>query len=152
MRAVVQRCLAASVSVEGQVIGAIDRGLVAFVGAGKGDTEADAIYLAEKMSNLRVFPDDAGRMSLSLVDLGLALLFVSQFTVFGDLRRGRRPGFDDALDPVEAEPLLERVVALARAKGVRVETGRFRADMRVSVENDGPVTLLIDSRKTFLAS
>ena len=109
----------------------------------------DAIYLAEKITNLRVFPDGAGKMSRSLVDTGFALLFISQFTVFGDLRRGRRPGFDDAMAPGDAEPLLERVVALARAKAVRVETGRFRADMRVRVENDGPVTLLIDSRKTF---
>ena len=138
-----------SVTVEGEVVGAIGHGLVAFVGAGKGDTEVDVTYLVEKITNLRVFPDEAGRMSRSLIDTGLALLFVSQFTVYGDVRRGRRPGFDDAMDPGEAEPLLEKLVALARSKGVRVETGRFRADMRVTVENDGPVTLLIDSRKTF---
>lgn len=149
MRAVVQRVLRASVEVDGQLVGAIDRGLVAFVGAGQGDTDRDAEYLADKVAGLRVFEDDSGRMSRSVQDAGGAVLAVSQFTVFGDVRRGRRPSFDQALEPVEAERLYEVFVGSLRRAGLRTETGRFRAMMRVLADNDGPVTILIDSRKLF---
>jgi D-tyrosyl-tRNA(Tyr) deacylase len=146
---VVQRAHRARVEVGGQVTGAIERGLVAFVGAAAGDGDADLAYLVNKVVSLRVFPDDAGKMKLSLADAGGALLVVSQFTLFGDVRRGNRPSFDDAMEPVAAEAMYERFVAEARARGLRVETGRFRAEMTVFVENDGPVTILIDSRKGF---
>ncbi len=147
MRAVVQRVLAARVEVEGEVTGSIERGLVAFVGAADGDTQADLDYVVGKVVGLRVFPDEAGKMSRSLADAGGALLAVSQFTVFGDVRRGLRPSFDGAMEPVAAERMYDEFVRQARARGVRVETGRFRADMRVFVENDGPVTILVDSRR-----
>jgi D-aminoacyl-tRNA deacylase len=149
MRAVVQRALAARVEVSGEVVGAIERGLVAFVGAGKDDTEADADYVAGKVAGLRVFSDAAGKMSRSLADVGGSLLAISQFTLFGDVRRGLRPGFDEAMEPVRAEALYERFIAGVRARGVEVKTGRFRADMRVLVDNDGPVTILVDSKRTF---
>lgn len=149
MRAVVQRVLAARVEVGGEVTGAIERGLVAFVGAAEGDTQADLDYVLGKVAGLRVFPDDAGKMSRSLADIGGALLVVSQFTVFGDVRRGLRPSFDGAMEPASAERMYDEFVRQARARGLRVETGRFRADMRVFVENDGPVTILVDSRRLF---
>jgi D-tyrosyl-tRNA(Tyr) deacylase len=149
VRAVVQRATRARVEVAGEVVGAIELGLVAFVAAARGDTDADLAYVVNKVVGLRVFPDDAGRMARSLADAGGALLVVSQFTLFGDVRRGLRPGFDEAMEPAEAEAMIARFVEAARARGVRVETGRFRADMRVTVENDGPVTILVDSRKTF---
>jgi D-tyrosyl-tRNA(Tyr) deacylase len=149
VRAVVQRVLSARVEVGNEVTGAIEKGLVAFVGAGEDDTEADVTYTVGKVVGLRVFHDDAGKMSKALADIGGALLVVSQFTVYGDMRRGLRPGFDSAMEPVRAEALYERFVGEARARGVRVETGRFRSDMRVFVENDGPVTILIDSKRTF---
>lgn len=149
MRAVVQRVLSARVEVAGQVTGAIERGLVAFVGAAEGDGPSDLDYVVGKVVDLRVFADEAGKMSRALADVGGALLVVSQFTVFGDVRRGLRPSFDGALEPVAAEQRYDEFVRLARARGVRVETGRFRADMRVFVENDGPVTILVDSRRLF---
>jgi len=149
MRAVVQRVNGARGEVGGELVGAIARGLVAFVGAARGDEERDAAYLVEKLLTLRVFPGDDGKMSLALAEVGGGLLVISQFTVVGDVRRGRRPSFDDALAPDLARPLLERFVALAAAGGVAVASGRFGADMRVLVDNDGPVTLLLDSRKLF---
>ena len=149
MRAVVQRARRARVEVAGEVTGAIERGLVAFVAAGEGDGDADLAYVVNKVVALRVFPDDEGKMKLSLADVGGALLVVSQFTLFGDVRRGNRPSFDGAMEPIEAEKMYERFVTEARARGVRVETGRFRAEMTVFVENDGPVTILVDSRKGF---
>lgn len=149
MRAVVQRVLSARVEVEGEVVGRIERGLVAFVGAAEGDTQADLDYAVNKIVGLRVFPDERGRMMRALADIGGGLLVISQFTVFGDVRRGLRPSFDDAMEPVAAEALYDRFVAAARAAGISVQTGRFRADMRVHVENDGPVTILIDSRRAF---
>jgi D-tyrosyl-tRNA(Tyr) deacylase len=149
VRAVVQRALSARVEVEGEVVGRIERGLVAFVGAAFGDTQADLDYAVNKIVGLRVFPDERGRMMRALAEVGGGLLVISQFTVFGDLRRGLRPSFDGAMEPVSAEALYDRFVAAARATGVSVQTGRFRADMRVHVENDGPVTILIDSRRTF---
>ena len=145
----VQRARRARVEVGGEITGAIERGLVAFVGAGGGDADADLAYVVNKVVSLRVFPDDDGKMKLSLADVGGALLVVSQFTLFGDVRRGNRPSFDGAMEPGEAEKMCERFVAEARARGVPVETGRFRAEMSVFVENDGPVTILIDSRKGF---
>ena len=147
MRAVVQRARRARVEVAGEVTGAIERGLVAFVGAAEGDEEADLAYVVNKVVGLRVFPDDEGKMRHALGDMGGGLLVVSQFTVFGDVRRGNRPSFSGAMEPVAAERMYDRFVAEARARGVTVATGRFRADMTVHVENDGPVTILIDSRK-----
>jgi len=149
VRAVVQRVLSARVEVEGEVVGRIERGLVAFVGAAEGDTQADLDYTVGKVVGLRVFQDERGRMMRALGEVGGGLLVISQFTVFGDVRRGLRPSFDGAMEPVAAEALYDRFVAAARATGVTVQTGRFRADMRVHVENDGPVTILIDSRRTF---
>jgi D-tyrosyl-tRNA(Tyr) deacylase len=149
MRAVVQRARRARVEVGGEVTGRIDRGLVAFVGAAEDDTEQDLAYVVNKVVGLRVFEDDAGKMSRALADVGGGLLAISQFTLFGDVRRGLRPSFDGAMEPVAAEKLYDRFVAEARARGVHVETGRFRADMQVFVDNDGPVTILVDSKKTF---
>jgi D-tyrosyl-tRNA(Tyr) deacylase len=149
MRAVVQRVRRARVEVAGEVTGAIERGLVSFVGAAEGDGDADLAYVVNKVVALRVFPDDEGKMRHALGDVGGSLLVVSQFTLFGDVRRGNRPSFDGAMEPVGAEALYDRFVAEARARGVTVATGRFRADMTVHVENDGPVTILVDSRKGF---
>jgi D-tyrosyl-tRNA(Tyr) deacylase len=149
VRAVVQRVLRARVEVGGEVTGAIEKGLVAFVGAGEDDTEGDVTYTVGKVVGLRVFADEAGKMSRALADIGGALLVVSQFTVYGDVRRGLRPSFDTAMEPVRAEALYEQFVAEARARGIRVETGRFRADMKVYVDNDGPVTILVDSKRQF---
>jgi len=149
MRAVVQRARRARVEVGSEITGAIERGLVAFVGAAEGDTEVDLSYVVNKVVSLRVFPDEAGKMRHALTDIGAELLVVSQFTVFGDVRRGNRPSFDGAMEPVEDERMYERFVAEARGRGVRVATGRFRADMTVYVENDGPVTILIDSKRLF---
>jgi D-tyrosyl-tRNA(Tyr) deacylase len=145
MRAVVQRVTAARVEVAGEVVGRIDHGLIAFVGIGKGDGEPEALYLVDKIVGLRVFEDEQGKMNRALGDVAGGLLLVSQFTLYGDTSRGRRPGFDRAMPPAEAERLYDRVVALARERHSLVETGRFRADMRVLVDNDGPVTLLLES-------
>ena len=148
MRAVVQRVTAARVEVAAEVVGRIEKGLVAFVGIGKGDTESEATYLVDKIVGLRIFEDDRGKMNRALADVGGALLVVSQFTLYGDVRRGRRPGFDDAMAPETAEPLYDRFVVLAKERHPKVETGRFRADMRVLVDNDGPVTILLDTANT----
>ncbi len=149
MRAVVQRVHAAQVDVEGGTVGAIGKGLVAFVGAGRDDADKDADAVADKVAGLRVFPDERGKMSRSVLDAQGAVLAVSQFTVYGDMRRGRRPSFDAAMEPERAQALFERFVARLRAQGVDVQTGQFRAMMRVLVDNDGPVTILIDSHKVF---
>lgn len=150
MRAVVQRCRRAQVTVEGQVVGAIERGLVVLLGAGKGDGDADLAYVVDKVVNLRIFPDDEGKMNRSVLELGGGVLLVSQFTLYGDTRKGRRPAFVDALEPGPAEALYERAVAAVRTAGVtQVATGVFRADMQVELVNDGPVTILVDSRKQF---
>ncbi len=151
MRAVVQRVHAARVEVSGQIVGSIERGLIAFVGIGKGDGESEVKYLVDKVIGLRVFEDDGGKMNRALADVAGSLLVVSQFTLYGDVSRGRRPGFDQAMPPEQAEPLYERFVALARQRCARVETGRFRADMRVVVDNDGPVTLLMLGRPSAIA-
>lgn len=142
-----QRVLSARVEIEGAIVGAIDQGLLAYVGFGKGDTPDDRAWMLAKIVGLRVFEDDLSpkKMARSLADVGGALLLVSQFTLYGDLRRGRRPSFDDAMPPDDAERAYDAAVVEARAMGVRVETGRFRADMKVHAVNDGPVTLWIDS-------
>jgi D-tyrosyl-tRNA(Tyr) deacylase len=144
VRALVQRVAWAKVEVEGEITGAIDRGILVYLGAGKGDGDAERAYVLQKIISLRIFEDEAGKMNLSVEDVGGALLVVSQFTLYGDVRRGRRPSFDDAMPPAEAEKAYDAFVAEARAR-IRVETGRFRAHMRVSSLNDGPVTLWIDS-------
>jgi D-tyrosyl-tRNA(Tyr) deacylase len=149
MRAVVQRALSARVEVDGEVLGRIDRGLVVFVGAGENDERSDIDYTVNKVVNLRVFPDERGKMTKALGEVGGSLLVISQFTVFGDMRRGLRPSFDGAMEPVKAEALYDEFVAACRAAGASVQTGRFRADMRVFVENDGPVTILLDSKRVF---
>jgi D-tyrosyl-tRNA(Tyr) deacylase len=144
VRALVQRVAWAKVEVGGEVTGAIDRGLLVYLGAGKGDGETERAYVLQKVLGLRIFEDEAGKMNLSVEDVGGALLVVSQFTLYGDVRRGRRPSFDDAMPPAEAERAYDAFVAEARAR-LRVETGRFRTHMRVSSLNDGPVTLWIES-------
>ena len=149
MRAVVQRVSRAEVRVDGAVVGRIGRGLVVLLGAGAGDGEPDVAWMADKIAGLRVFPDEQGQMNRALSDVGGAVLVVSQFTLYGDCRKGRRPSFVDALPPGPAEALYDAFVARLRAAGVPVETGRFRARMDVELVNDGPVTLLLDSRKTF---
>jgi D-tyrosyl-tRNA(Tyr) deacylase len=147
LRAVVQRVLSARVEIDGETVGAIEQGLLAYVGFGKGDTPEDRAWTLAKIVGLRVFEDDLPpkKMARSLADVGGALLLVSQFTLYGDLRRGRRPSFDDAMPPDEAERAYAAAVVEARAMGVPVETGRFRAEMKVHAVNDGPVTLWIDS-------
>jgi D-aminoacyl-tRNA deacylase len=146
MRAVVQRVSRASVRVAGETIGAIEGGLCVLVGVGRGDEPADAALLAEKIVNLRIFEDDAGKMNLDLMATGGALLAISQFTLFGDVRKGRRPSFTEALEPAAAAALFESFCEACRKLGARVETGRFRAEMAVELINDGPVTILIDTR------
>lgn len=145
MRAVIQRVSQARVKVEGSVLGEIGPGLLALLGVAKPDTAAAAEFLAEKILNLRVFPDEAGKMNRSLLDTGGALLVVSQFTLYGDCRKGRRPSFDAAAPAEQARALYEHFVEAARRSGVRVETGVFQAHMDVSLVNDGPVTLLVES-------
>jgi D-tyrosyl-tRNA(Tyr) deacylase len=149
MRAVVQRVSRAEVRVDGEVTGKIGRGLCVLVGAGKGDGEADADYLVDKVLNLRIFEDADGKMNLSCLETRGAVLAVSQFTLYGDARKGRRPAFVDALEPEPANALYQRFVAGVRAAGVDCQTGRFRAMMEVDLVNWGPVTILLDSRKAF---
>jgi D-tyrosyl-tRNA(Tyr) deacylase len=145
MRAVVQRVSHARVEVDGVVTGSIERGLLVYLGFGRGDVDEDRAWMLQKIVGLRIFEDDAGKMGLALADVGGALLLVSQFTLYGDLRRGRRPSFDDAMPPADAERAYDAAVREARALGVRVETGRFAAHMQVTSLNDGPVTIWIDS-------
>jgi len=149
MRAVVQRVHRANVEVRGERVGAIDRGLLVYLGAARDDDSNDVRYTAGKIAGLRVFPNEEGKMSLSVVDVGGSVLVVSQFTLFGDVRRGRRPSFDGAADPLDAERLYLEVVEALSAKGVPVETGTFRAMMNVRSVVDGPVTIQIDSRKLY---
>ena len=139
----------ASVRVDGEVVGSIGRGLVVLLGVGTGDTEADAEYVADKVLNLRVFPDEADQMNLSVLDVRGGLLVVSQFTLLGDVRRGRRPSYSDAAPPGEANRLYEHLVSRLRPSGLPVATGVFRAMMDVALVNEGPVTILLDSRKLF---
>jgi D-tyrosyl-tRNA(Tyr) deacylase len=149
MRAVVQRVSRAQVTVNGNVAGEIGMGLLVFLGVGDGDTEADAAYLAEKVSGLRIFEDEQGKMNRSVQDLGGSVLAVSQFTLYGDVRRGKRPSFDAAAAPEKAHQLYELFVERCRAAGLRCETGRFQEMMTVELVNEGPVTILLDSAKAF---
>jgi D-tyrosyl-tRNA(Tyr) deacylase len=149
MRAVVQRVSEASVTVEGSVVGCIGAGLLVLLGVGKGDAETDAEYLAEKVAHLRILDDASGQMNRSVLEAGGQVLVVSQFTLYGDARKGRRPGWSEAAAPEEAERLHRRFVERLRGTGLGVETGVFRALMRVALVNDGPVTLLLDSRRAF---
>jgi D-aminoacyl-tRNA deacylase len=145
MRAVVQRVTGARVEVDGKVVGEINAGLLVLIGVTRSDSEKDAHFLAEKIVNLRIFADENGKMNRSLLESGGALLAVSQFTLYGDCRKGRRPSFDAAAPPEQARALYERFIDAVRAEGVRVETGIFQAHMSVSLTNDGPVTLLLES-------
>jgi D-tyrosyl-tRNA(Tyr) deacylase len=149
MRAVVQRVSRARVTVNEFISGEIGLGLLVLLGVAKEDTEADAIYLAEKVAGLRIFEDENGKMNRSVQDVGGAVLAVSQFTLYGDVRKGKRPSFDDAAPPELARRLYELFVERIQAAGLRCETGRFQEMMQVELVNEGPVTILIDSKKTF---
>jgi D-tyrosyl-tRNA(Tyr) deacylase len=149
MRAVVQRVSRAQVAVNGEITGQIGLGLLVLLGVGRDDTEADATYLVEKIAGLRVFEDDQGKMNRCVKDVGGAVLAVSQFTLYGDVRRGKRPSFDAAASPEIARQLYEFFVEQIRAAGLRCETGRFQEMMTVALVNEGPVTILLDSGKAF---
>lgn len=149
MRAVVQRVSEARVAVGGRTVAAIGPGLLVLIGVGVGDTQADADYIARKIAELRIFEDSERKMNLSVEEISGSVLVVSQFTLYGDCRKGRRPSFDDAMPPEAARGLVERVCELLRERGLRVESGEFGAMMDVSLVNRGPVTLLLDSRKAF---
>ncbi|MBI4307305.1 MAG: D-tyrosyl-tRNA(Tyr) deacylase [Chloroflexi bacterium] len=148
MRAVLQRVARASVTIQGDVVGRIGPGLVVLLGVGKDDTETDARSLADKIVQLRIFADDAGKFNRSALDAGAGLLVVSQFTLYADTRKGHRPSFTDAAHPAHAEPLYNRFVEFLRASGLEVATGRFAASMQVELQNDGPVTIWLESRTT----
>ena len=149
MRAVVQRVTSASVTVEGETVGAVGPGLMVLIGVSKEDTDKDLKYIVDKVQNLRVFDDENGVMNRSIMDAGGSILAVSQFTLYGDARGGRRPSYFQAAGPEMANELYERAVAAWREQGIHVETGRFRTEMKVSLINDGPVTILLDSKKAF---
>jgi D-aminoacyl-tRNA deacylase len=149
VKALVQRVSRASVVVDGDEVGRIGRGLVVLVGVARGDTEKDAQYLMAKVVNLRIFDDPAGKFNLSALDVRGSLLLVSQFTLLADTRRGRRPGFEEAAPPDLAEKLFDYSVGLARQSGLEVATGRFQQHMQVEIHNDGPVTVMLDSRDKF---
>ncbi|MDY3971183.1 MAG: D-aminoacyl-tRNA deacylase [Clostridia bacterium] len=147
MRAVVQRVTSADVKIDGEVKGKIDNGFMVLLGVGNGDTEEDMKYIADKIINLRVFSDENDKMNLSLADVGGSMLVISQFTLYGDCSHGRRPYFGDAMEPVGANKMYENFVAYVRDKGIHTETGEFGADMKVSLTNDGPVTIILESKK-----
>ncbi len=149
MRAVVQRVVSAKVWVDGAVCGAIGPGLLVYLGVGDGDDDAALTYMVDKVVGLRVFADDAGKMNRSVSDANGAVLVVSQFTLYGDVRRGRRPAFDGAMEPEAARRMYERYVEAVRARGLTVATGEFRAHMTVDAQVDGPITILIDSNRLF---
>ncbi|MCP3892374.1 MAG: D-tyrosyl-tRNA(Tyr) deacylase [Desulfobulbaceae bacterium] len=149
MRAVVQRVSHASVSIEGEVTGQINSGMVVLLGIRREDQEADLSWLVEKTANLRIFEDDLEKMNRSLADIDGEMLIISQFTLYGDCRKGRRPGFSAAAPPEIAEPLYLQFVEEVKGKGIKVATGTFQADMKVELINDGPVTLLLDTEKKF---
>ena len=144
MRAVIQRVNKASVSVDGRVVGSMSHGLAILVGIRVGDTEAEAQWMASKIATLRIFDDDEGKLNRSVLDVGGSVLIVSQFTLYGDARKGRRPSYTDAAPPDVAEPLIRRLVELLEAEGISVQTGVFRAHMLVEIHNDGPVTILLE--------
>jgi D-tyrosyl-tRNA(Tyr) deacylase len=149
MRAVIQRVSQASVVVAEETVGAIDQGLMVLLGVAQGDTLKDVVYLADKTASLRIFEDDDGKMNRSVKDIGGSILVVSQFTLLGDCRKGRRPGFSDAAPPELADALYQEYVDALRNRGIKVATGVFRANMQVALVNDGPVTIMLDSRKQF---
>lgn len=149
MRAVIQRVTSASVRVNSEVVGQIGQGLLVLLGVTQDDTTADLVWLAEKVAGLRIFKDSDGKMNLSVQDVAGAVLVVSQFTLYGDCRKGKRPSFIQAAQPDLAKSLYEQFVVELKGQGIPVQTGRFQADMEVSLVNNGPVTLLLDSRKTF---
>lgn len=149
MRAVLQRVSEARVRVDGATVGEVGHGLLVLLGVGQGDGAADARYLADKIAGLRIFEDSQGKMNLSVADVGGSLLVVSQFTLYGDCRQGRRPGFSAAAPPELANTLYKQFTGMLRERGLTVATGIFQAEMAVSLVNDGPVTLLLDSRKEF---
>jgi D-aminoacyl-tRNA deacylase len=145
MRAVIQRVSSATVEVDGQVVGRIGRGLLVYLGVGRGDSDSDAEFMAEKLVNLRIFADDEGKMNRSVLDITGQVLLVSNFTLQGDCRKGRRPGFDGAAEPTIAERLYDKTAQLIAEKGLKVAKGVFGANMQVSSVNDGPVTFILDS-------
>ena len=149
MRCVVQRVTSSSVTVDGVISGQIDAGLMVLIGVSVDDTETDLKYMAEKVPNLRIFDDENGVMNRSVLDVGGSILAISQFTLYGDARGGRRPSYIRAAKPDKADELYEKLIARWREKGIHVETGVFRTEMKVSLVNDGPVTILLDSEKTF---
>ena len=149
MRAVIQRVSQASVVVAKETVGAIGQGLMVLLGVAQGDTSKDVVYLADKTAGLRIFEDDDGKMNRSVKDIDGGILVVSQFTLLGDCRKGRRPGFSDAAPPELADTLYEEYVDVLRSQGIIIATGVFRADMQVALVNDGPVTIMLDSRKQF---
>ena len=149
MRAVIQRVSKAKVTVNTEVVGQVTQGLLVLLGVTHDDNESDAAYLAKKTAGLRIFEDDEGKMNLSVTDIAGQVLVVSQFTLFGDCRKGRRPSFADAAPPVRADELYQHYVECLRAEGLQVETGVFQAMMKVELSNEGPVTILLDSKKLF---
>ena len=146
MRAVVQRVTNADVKIDGRVNGKIDDGLLVLLGVGNGDTEEDMKYIADKIIKLRIFSDENDKMNLSLEDVGGSMLVISQFTLYGDCSHGRRPYFGNAMEPVSANEMYEKFLAYIREQGIHTETGEFGADMKVSLTNDGPVTLILESK------
>lgn len=146
MRAVVQRVTNADVKIDGRVNGKIDNGLLVLLGVGNGDTEEDMKYIADKIIKLRIFSDENDKMNLSLEDVGGSMLVISQFTLYGDCSQGRRPYFGNAMEPVSANEMYEKFVAYIRERGIHTETGEFGADMKVSLTNDGPVTIILESK------
>ena len=146
MKALLQRVTSASVTIDGEVVGSIGRGLVVFVGVAEGDSPEDADFLVQKLVNLRIFADEAERFNLSALDIKAELLLVSQFTLLADARKGRRPSFSEAAPPQQAKELFEHFVSGAKGSGLKVQTGRFQQYMQVEIHNDGPVTIMLDSR------
>ena len=149
MRAVVQRVIEADVTVEERITGSIGKGLMVLLGVEDGDDEADAIYMADKITGLRIFEDEQGKMNLSLKDVGGKILAVSQFTLLGDVRKGKRPSFTKAARPDEANKLYRRFISLVNERNIETQEGVFQAEMMVKIYNDGPVTILLDSKKLF---
>ncbi len=147
MRAVIQRVTNSEVKIDGRINGSINNGFMVLLGVGEGDTEADMKYIADKIINLRIFSDENDKMNLSLADVGGGMLVISQFTLYGDCSHGRRPYFGDAMEPVGANKMYEEFVSYVRSQGINTETGEFGADMKVTLTNDGPVTIILDSRK-----
>ena len=147
MKVLIQRVTEASVSINDEVVGRINQGLVVLIGVASGDTEKDASYLAQKTSNLRIFPDETGKFNLSILDIKGELLLVSQFTLLANTKKGRRPSFIEAAPPTQAEELFERFVEQVRTTKLKVETGRFQQYMQVEIHNDGPVTILLESQE-----